>query len=267
MEEDVIELAKRSGMNYISFTNHDAFTDLSAVSKIASEVGINLIDGIEISSRDNTRGRRVHILCYMPYCKDQIEEVCSLTIQNRLNAGIEMTERVSRLFPITKEDVERIACHSACIYKQHISRALMNAGFTTQIFGDLYNELFSFDRGTCIVNCKSPDVYKVLEIAKRSGGAVVLAHPYTYDSIDLMHELIEQGYLDGIEVWSSKSSPEQEKYLLSVAEKNSLIPTGGSDFHGAYSSRISPIGKKPTPENSIKALFSIVKSRVREGKK
>lgn len=84
-----------------------------------------------------------------------------------------------------------------------------------------------------------------------------MAHPYTYRSLDLLHELLEQRLLDGIEVWQSKTTPEQENFLLQIAEEHRVIPTGGSDFHGAFGSKISPIGKGRTPERSIEALLSL----------
>lgn len=257
LPHEVLRLAKRSNLDYIAITNHDSITPINEIKPLADALGISLIDGVEISARDNKRNRRVHILCYMPKNYKLIDEICSKTVENRMRVGLEMTKKVSKLYPITVDDVKEIANLSKCIYKQHISHALMNASFTTQIFGDLYKELFDLKTGSCIVNCPSPDVYEVIDIVKKSAGICVMAHPFTYDSIDLLDELISKNLLDGIEVWSSKSNSEQEKYLLEKANKNNLIATGGSDFHGAYSSRVAPLGEKPTPAHSIKALYDL----------
>lgn len=257
LPHEVLRLAKRSNLDCIAITNHDSITPINEIKPLADALGISLIDGVEISARDNKRNRRVHILCYMPKDYKLIDEICSKTIEKRMQVGLQMTEKVSKLYPITVDDVKEIANLSKCIYKQHITHALMNASFTTQIFGDLYKELFDLKTGSCIINCQSPDIYEVIDIVKKSAGICVMAHPFTYDSIDLLDELISKNLLDGIEVWSSKSNSEQEKYLLEKANKNNLIATGGSDFHGAYSSRIAPLGAKPTPAHSIKALYDL----------
>lgn len=249
----IIDQAKRVGLQYIAITNHDDITDIS---NINLDSNIQMIPGVELSSFDTKRKRRVHILCYFPKKFAPIKALCEETTKNRQEAGLEMAQKVAKLYPITVEDVMDIAKNSHCIYKQHIAQALMNAGYTTKIFGELYNELFDFNTGSCIINCKQPDVYEALDAVKCSGGIAVMAHPFTYDSIDLLQELIAQNLLDGIEVWSSKSTKEQEEYLLQVANENHLIATGGSDFHGAYGSRISPIGAKTTPQHSIEALFN-----------
>ncbi len=256
-EHQILKLAKRSNVDCVAITNHDYITPIENIKTVANELGITLIDGVEISAFDTKRNRRVHILCYMPKHLELIKTICDRTTGNRTKAGVGMAKKVSELYPITVDDINEIAKHSKCIYKQHIMKVLMNAGFTTGIFGDLFDELFSFDGGTCIINCKQPDVYEVIDAVKKSGGICVMAHPYTYKSIDLLDELIQNNLLDGVEVWSSKSSIAQEEYLLNIVNEHNLISTGGSDFHGAYSSRISPIGSKTTPEKSINALFEL----------
>lgn len=257
----VIELAKSKGLSHISITDHDNYVLNGSYEKLASKMGVELLNGVELSSMDAKRGRRVHILCYLPKKTDEILSICESTTKNRIEAGRIMAERVAKLFPITVGDIENEAKHSNCIFKQHIMQVLLEAGYTTSLYGDLYKELFSFDGGSCVVDCVQPDVFEVAEAARNSGGVVVMAHPFTYDGIDVMHELIEANLLDGIEVWSSKSNDKMESYLREVADNNSLIKLGGSDFHGAFSSKIAPIGIKPTPNDSIEKLYNLIRSR------
>lgn len=255
LPHEILPLAKRSGIDCIAITNHDSIISLEEISHQLKELGLFLIDGVEISAHDPKTGRRVHILCYMPKSYNLVAPICKQTIENRMSAGLQMAEMVAKKYPITVDNVLEIAKDSECVYKQHISHALMNAGYTTKIFGDLYDELFDFKNGTCIVNCKSPDVMDVISAVKQSGGFCVMAHPFTYDSIDLLNNLLKENFLDGIEVWSSKSNRDQEEYLFKLAQTYNVIPTGGSDFHGAYGSRISPIGGKSTPQSSVESII------------
>lgn len=67
-------------------------------------------------------------------------------------------------------------------------------------------------------------------------GVVVLAHPLhtVPDRPDLesvVGKLVDRG-LDGLEVFYSSYSEEDQQFLLDLADRHSLLTTGGSDFHG-----------------------------------
>lgn len=251
----VIEMAARIGLTHISLTDHDYFTYTQSLADEAKKLGVVLINGIEVSAYDFKRNRRVHILCYYPKLLDELKSVCDTTVMRRNNAGILMTEMVQNRFPITLADVQKIAGN--CIFKQHISQTLVNFGYSTSVFSPLYNELFNLKTGTCLVELEQPDVIDVIKMVQRANGICVMAHPFTYDSIDLLDELVACNLLDGIEVWTSKADGKQVEYLEKIARRNGLIMTGGSDFHGAYSSRTSPLGCAFTPEESLKSLLSL----------
>ncbi|MFZ2539692.1 MAG: PHP domain-containing protein [Oscillospiraceae bacterium] len=255
--ERLFQLAKNTGLDYISITDHDHISDKDRDNELSKKYCVKSIDGVEISAKDFGRNRRVHILCYMPNKTDELREICKRITDNRVSAGLKMAKLAADKYPITAHDIQNNAIHSDCIFKQHIMQTLISAGFATQIFGELFHELFDFKTGSCMVEHEHVDVYEVLGAVKRSGGICVMAHPYTYNSLDFLNEILDKGYLDGIEVWSSKSSLEQESVLLDICKKHNLIPTGGSDFHGAHSSRICPIGIKTTPKESIEAMFCL----------
>ena len=112
---------------------------------------------------------------------------------------------------------------------------------------------------------KYPDVFEVLEEILGAGGIPVLAHPYLYDSIDLMSELVEKG-LAGIEVWTPTVSDEQIKTLQTFAKKNKLLALGGSDFHGEFSERHGKLGDIIVPETNVNDLLGY-KAKVKRAKK
>ena len=79
-------------------------------------------------------------------------------------------------------------------------------------------------------------VKDAISLIKNAGGVAVLAHPFQLDkSVDnLPHELqqLRDLGLDGIEVYYPTHSRKFRKRLISLAEKYSLLMTGGSDYHG-----------------------------------
>ena len=244
-------------MDFLSITDHDTVASISRSKVLAQRYGIQIIPGVEFSCKDPVTGRRVHMLCYLPEKPDRLEGLCIKICEARKQAGKEMFRRVLRYFPLTKEDLIRFSSHSTSIYKQHIMHCLMCYGYTTHIFGGLFDQLFNSENGPLYIKIDYPDVDDVIDLIHQSQGIAVLAHPYEYDSIDLLHRLIAQQKLDGIEVYHSRCSEEGEKVLKALAQQNNLIMTGGSDFHGFYASRPSPIGNRYTSQESLDALFKL----------
>ena len=76
----------------------------------------------------------------------------------------------------------------------------------------------------------------VIRRIHNAGGIAVFAHPFATDLNEekvsgLILKLTEVG-LDGIEVFHHSATEERQKFLKKIAEKNDLVITGGSDFHG-----------------------------------
>lgn len=248
----IINMAIKQKLDAIAFTNHDIFTPITDEQwKIADDNNLSIISGIEITCLDPNTGRQVHILCLEPTNRDELEIIANQTLVGRNKAGHEMAEKVCNIYPIDIEDILAMSRPSPCLYKQHIMRCLVSQGYELFLYGPLFKQLFNRSTGSCFAGYEMPDVYDVLDACNHSGGITILAHPYEYDSIELMHKLIDEKRLDGIEVYSVKSNFEQEDYLLSLAQDKNLLATGGSDFHGANSSRVSPLGSKFTSDETL----------------
>lgn len=255
--EDIIAMSKKMNLNFVAITDHDTMSSHSRAKIVGDRYGVQIIPAVEFSAFDYQRGRRVHILCYMPLKPDRLEGMCIKICESRKKSGNEMAKKVMRLFPISPESITRHSASSKSVYKQHIMHALMEAGFTTGIYGPLYDKLFHPAQGSCYVETEYPDVYEVLNLIHSSGGIAVFAHPHIYNSFDLLQELCEKRLIDGIEVWHGKATQDDEAQLQEMCDTYHLIPTGGSDFHGMYSSRPAHIGKCTTPNESIEALFAL----------
>jgi hypothetical protein len=138
----------------------------------------------------------------------------------------------------------------------------MECGLTNQIYGPLYEELFSPDSSdNVIVNAKFPEPTEIIDAIHEAGGIAVLAHPDMFDSYDLIDELIEHG-LDGIEVWHPSCDEECQSRLKAIAEEHGLLMTGGSDFHGMYTKSSASLGDITTPPDQLRKLLTY-KSRKR----
>jgi hypothetical protein len=81
------------------------------------------------------------------------------------------------------------------------------------------------------------EVGEAISLIQNAGGIAVLAHPLQLErSVDNLPNFLQRLRvmgLDGIEVYYPNHSRQFKKHLMSLAEKFSLILTGGSDFHGS----------------------------------
>lgn len=264
--EELMQVAKKSGIDTLAITDHDTLAGTVRGAIIGKRYNIHVIPGVELSCWDDERNRKVHLICYMPDHPDRLEGLCMRTGLARKRAGTLMVARATAKYPLTADFVAKCSQGSTNIYKQHIMRALAYIGCADGIFGETYRQLFK-EKGdkNIAVPIKYPDVFDVLEEILSAGGIAVLAHPYLYDSIELMDALVEKG-LCGVEAWHPTMSEEETAAMLKYAKKHKLLATGGSDFHGCFASHNSKLGDVLVPEANVNELLGY-KAKVKRQKK
>lgn len=258
---DIIKQADRDDVRYLAITDHDSLASLSRSAVLGKRYNVTVIPAAEFSAFDSARGRKVHILCYMPEKPDRLEGLCLRTSEGRMKLGKSIAMRVLEKYPITLESILRYSAGSKAIYKCHIMHALMDYGYTTNLYGDVYDEIFDAKDGLCASQVRQeadfyPDVRFVTTLIKASGGISVMAHPKVYDSMDLLEELATEGAIDGAEVWHSSADETFRNQVTELAEQYGLITTGGSDFHGFYNHYAIQIGSNPTPEGELEKILN-----------
>ena len=98
-----------------------------------------------------------------------------------------------------------------------------------------------------LVKCDVPKYPLYLEEASKlirdAGGKLVLAHPNDPHGTSLVAltkileeqtQIIEEKmlpYIDGVECWHSRSTPETTNHYIAFAKKQGLMMTGGTDCH------------------------------------
>lgn len=258
---DVIRQADRNDVRCLAITDHDSLASLSRSAVLGKRYNVNVIPAVEFSAFDNDRKKKVHILCYMPAKPDRLEGLCLRTSTGRMDLGKRMAVKVLDKYPITLESILRYSAGSKAIYKCHIMHALMDYGYTTELYGDVYDSIFDAKEGICAAEVASeadfyPDVHFVTTLIRASGGISVMAHPKVYDSTALLEELAEKHEIDGVEVWHQSADADYQEELRKIAAEHGLLTTGGSDFHGFYNHYAIQIGSNVTPEDSLSKIIN-----------
>jgi len=265
--EDLIIIAQKSGIDTIAITDHDCIAGTVRSQVIGKRYGVNVISGVELSAFDFDAGKNVHILAYLADAPDRLEAICKKTSVARKRAGQIMMLKVAAKFPITSDFIINHASGSTNLYKQHIMHALMDAGYTNEIFGDLYHRLFDEDsESNILAPTKYPTVKEVIDEVHGAGAIAVLAYPGKNNNFDEIDKYVELG-LDGIEVWSPYNSPEQVEELTKICKKKKLLMTGGSDFHGIYGAKTVTLGSYSTPQEHLDKLMGYKAKKKRAQRK
>lgn len=266
--DDLIVLAKNSGVTTLAITDHDCQAGNIRAEIIGRRYGVNIIPAVEFSATDKKRGSKAHILCYLPDRPERLEGLCKSNSLLRKKAGQLMAGKVAKKFPVSTEFILKCCQGSTNLYKQHIMQALVECGYATAIFGDLYKMLFTKQsRMNVLMEVTYPEPEEIINAIHEAGGIAVLAHPGFYDNFELLDELVEKELLDGVEVYHPENTPEQQEKLIKIAKKHGLVMTGGSDFHGGFNAYPIRLGEYGPGEDDLAALLNYKAKKKRKQKK
>ncbi|AET61054.1 PHP domain-containing protein [Paenibacillus terrae HPL-003] len=258
--EEVIRMAKEAGVTHLAITNHDTTMGLREAMALGEQYGVEVIPGIEISAYDYKRGRRSHFLgFYVEPNHAAIEELCAPLRVSRHEACRVMVERIREVgYNIDWGQVQSYAQGGTGVYKQHIMHALIDRGYTDSIYSPLYKMLFARggdgkEPGIAYVPLTYVDAFDAIRTILAAGGVPVLAHPGQMDNYDAVPEWAEAGLM-GIEVKHPDHSAIDEARARALAHEYGLIMTGGSDFHGFYGNKPSPLGSQSLGIQCVDAI-------------
>lgn len=253
---ELIKYASRAGIGCVGVTDHDTMAGTAEAVRAGKDNGVEVIEGIEVSTWDGVRGRKAHLICYFPSSPEKLKDMCDRTLAARDETARKAADAISSKYPIDYETARRFAGASTAVFKQHIVYALAQMGYTLSVFGDLFTELFGKD-GICAgIHTKYPDTREAMSLIREAGGLSVLAHPGLYGSFELIEELCAMG-LEGIEVHHPRQSEQDEAIAWEAADCYGLMATGGSDFHGMFASEPTPLGARTAPPETVDALLRL----------
>jgi predicted metal-dependent phosphoesterase TrpH len=264
--ENLILLAKKQGLTTISIADQDSAGALGRAQIIGKRYGVDVLPGIEFSSTDPSTGREIHILCYLGEVLDRLAGLCHANVSKRKIAGMRMLSKLMQRFQVNEKLVEEYSKSSSCIYPQHLMHVLVECGYTDRIFGSLYEELFNPESENNIyVTAHFPSPKDVIDAIHQAGGVAVLAHPSVCEVCNMVDELLSYG-LDGVEVFHTSNTRDDQKNLLALAKSENILVTGGSDFRGIYSNPSVTMGQEQVNDAQINSLLTY-KSRLRRARR
>lgn len=255
---ELVYLAKKEGLKALALTDHDTTAGLKEAYEVSLEEGLPFLCGIEISVKFDGPGH-FHLLGYfMSPELTPLEETLRALQDARKRRNELMIEKLRALgVEITLSELEEIA--QGEIGRPHFARLLVEKGYVKTPDEAFEKYLRKGAPAYVPKALLTPD--EAISSIYKAGGIPVLAHPVTLklNRKELSHyleELKELG-IRGIEVYYSEHTGEFTSFLLSEVKRLGLIPTGGSDFHGANKPDIKlgrGFGNLRVPEECFQSL-------------
>lgn len=253
---EVVRMAAASGVAVMALSDHDTLDGVAEAEEAGRSLGLRIVPATELNTESEWGD--VHVLGYFLDPADvKLEERLRWLRENRGRRIELMVERLSELgHAVSLERVQEIA-QGGALGRPHLAQALFEAGHVKS-YDDAFLTLISKD-SPAYVSRVGLTPLEAVELVRAHGGVPSLAHPRTVIGLEDRLSLLVEAGLGGIECYYVSKDPgihhgpEETAHFLALAERHSLVPTGGSDFHGR-GEHGAPLGGVPVPPDTIAAL-------------
>ncbi len=248
---ELVDYAAKKGLAAFALTDHDTVDGLEEAIQYARRLGQErpchenadpgpaspvpeVVPGIELSTE--YQGRDIHVLgLFIDYRRKSFLSRLREFVDSRDERNKKMCSLLQQAgVPVTYEELTA-AYPDSVITRAHYAGYMLKKGY-------IKNRQEAFDRyigdeAPCYIPREKITPAQAVEMLLQAGGVPVLAHPILYHMSEerlerLVRELKDSGLI-GIEAVYSTYSAADERQIRGLAQKYDLLPSGGSDFHGA----------------------------------
>ena len=231
----LVEEAAALGLTAVAVTDHDTVDGLPEALAAGERLGIRVVPGVELNL-EHERVTMDMLGYFLGGCpSDGLKaELAELRLYRDERNG-RILERLTALgYPLDPADLAA-AAENGVVGRPHIGEALVRRGYASSITEAF--ERFLRRGAPAWVDRRRLSLGAALRLLRASGGLPVLAHPgiIRTDAAGLEHIVRDAARLGmaGIECYYPLHDEATVARCLALAEKYTLVPTGGSDFHGS----------------------------------
>ncbi len=272
---EILEMVIEAGLKGAVITDHNEIDFSNEFSRIAKDKLLTL-NGVELSTRGPGH-ENIHLLLYgidstkrlnkdLNYIRTQYEELTRLRIKKLNEMGIFVTwedvENTTKKVPSMGPTLGEAVLNEKKNLSNPLLREIYEEGDPEDMGYRFYLKFLKDKKSSVYIDFHEYAVEDALKLSDEIRSISVIAHP----SYSLRHKTEEEKIIfltylmdlgmQGIEVYSTHHSNENIKFLLNFARKNSLLITGGSDFHGPRTKPGIKMGDSSIP---LKMMEEVIK--------
>jgi len=232
--DELVQLAASLDLRAVAVTDHDTVGGLSQALRAGQEAGVEVIPGCELSI-DFPTGQMHIVGLFLPDPPLELQATLDDLQYRRNTRNDRILAKLEEVgVKVELQEIQELA-GEASIGRPHIARVLVQKGVVEDIDQAFRN--YIGPGGAAYVPKDKLGPERAIQVLKREGATVILAHPCTLEVgtqelRDLLSRLKEQG-LDGMEAYYSDHTPDQTETYLQLCREYDLLVSGGSDFHGS----------------------------------
>ncbi len=256
--EALVTRAYEKGVTTLSLTDHDTVSGLAAAKQQAQVLGINFIDGIELSA--NWQKHCLHIVglginpTFSPLLKitDYLQTL-------RYERAEKMAAKLEKKNIVGALEAVKLAAGDGMITRTHFADFLLSQKHvdTRQ---EAFDRYLAQGKATYVATIW-PELQEVIQWIIGAGGVAVIAHPLRYKlSANWMNRLLVDFKAAGgvgIEVITSRINQDEIRLISQYANKYDLAGSVGSDFHNDNSPYIE-LGRIAELPSNITPVWSLL---------
>ncbi len=229
----LIQAAALAGLRAIALTDHDTVSGASEAAAEAEHHGLQFFPGVELDI-GYTHGS-FHLLgLNLKPDSPELGSALAVIRENRTTRNLQMVAAIREAgIECSYDELIQIA-GGTNVGRPHFARYLVQKGVVST--EQKAFERYIGDGKRFFRRRESIALAEALRVIHRGGGKAYIAHPLslqmTFTKLDTkLAEWKELG-LDGIEAYHSNATLDECRRLEKLAERNGLLVSAGSDFHG-----------------------------------
>lgn len=261
----LIARAAQLALGVIAITDHDSTDGVAEALVAGQRLGVEVIPGVEINT--DVPGAEVHVLGYfVDHTDPTLGAALAGLREGRIGRAQRMAQKLTEMGAAVR--VERILAIAGegSVGRPHVAQALLEAGHVTS-YEQAFEKYIGRHSPAYVERTKfTPS--EACALIRQAGGVPVLAHPVFYDrygaiksafDLDvLLPELVAAGLM-GLEVYYPRYDAVTIEYLMAIARRYLLLPTGGTDFHGIRANE-PDLGSVYVPRKVVRRLRAVRQS-------
>lgn len=257
---DLVRLAKARGVSVLAVTDHDTLAGIPAAVTEGSNVGIQIVPGVEVTAYVDDL--EVHILGHFIDPHDAtLGEFLASSRDDRITRVRRIVDRLWALgLPLnTDEILTQVRTPGSSVGRPHVAQAMVRRGYVGSV-QEAFDRYLTPGKPAHVDRLRIPAVEAISAI-KGAGGVPSLAHPGVYGRDQVIVALVKQGLM-GLEVRHPDHDTEAIVRYERMRLDYGLLATCGSDYHGLPGLHLAELGGTSLPEAEFERLTAAaVKSR------
>lgn len=235
----LVAKAHREGLAALALTDHDTVDGVPEARRVADELGLEFVPGVEISAEAD-RGS-LHIVGLFIEVGGRLAQRLRALVGMRDERNERLVARLAQLGrPIELEEALAYS-GGAVLGRPHFAQAMMARGYVNSV-EDAFLRYLGKSGSAHLPKQRLPR-RDAIELIRSAGGVPVLAHPNQTQLEGpqleiLVRELKDLG-LVGLETHYTGYTKKQTRRFRRLARAYNLLESGGSDFHGTIKPGIS----------------------------